>query len=79
MNREKVILAFQHYSELNRRAHSRALFESNLAEKLESNVFTQDISPLLAPDVKWNIFEAAEIIQKELVSLLPGEPWKGEI
>ncbi len=39
--------------------------------------FTQDISPLLAPNVNWDFEKAAIEVYEKFISLLPGEKWKG--
>ena len=57
---------------------SRALFERNLAAKLGSPQFAADIGPLLASGHAWDMKEAAEVVGARLITLLPGEPWKGE-
>ena len=57
---------------------TRALFERNLALKLRSAQFAADIGPLLAADHAWDMKEAAEAVGKQLLTLLPGEPWRSE-
>ena len=37
----------------------------------------QDLGPLLAPGVDWDLTEAARLVISELVPRLQGEPWKG--
>jgi hypothetical protein len=54
------------------------MFERNLAAKLRMPEFAADIGPLLAPGYDWNMEEAARIVSARLITLLPGEPWKGE-
>ncbi len=58
---------------------SRAEFEENLAAKLDDPAFTGDIGPLLAPGIEaaYDVADAGAHVGRALVSLLPGEPWKG--
>jgi predicted nucleotidyltransferase component of viral defense system len=58
---------------------SRAEFEENLAAKLDDPAFTGDIGPLLAPGIEaaYDVADAGAHVGRDLVSLLPGEPWKG--
>jgi hypothetical protein len=55
---------------------TRALFESNLAEKRKSAQFSADIAPLLASGYAWNRDQAAEAVLSRMIALLPGAPWK---
>ena len=57
---------------------TRALFERNLAGKIGDAQFNADMSALLRPDFEWRSAEAVRVVSKRLISLLPGEPWKGE-
>ncbi len=57
---------------------TRALFEENLAGKIGLPAFTEDIPRLLPPGVTFEVAEGAERIQRELIALLPGAPWKGK-
>ena len=56
---------------------TRAMFEQNLAEKLTSPLFCEDITPLLKPKLDWNLELAAEGVKENIITLLPGEPWQG--
>lgn len=49
----------------------------NLHEKLTDETFRSDIAPLVAPNVVWSIGDAAAFLQREILPLVPGEPWKG--
>ena len=75
---ERVVECFQRYMEHDSATVSRAEFEANLAAKLGSDVFLEDIIPLIPADMKYEPMAAAEVVQDELISKLPGEPWKGE-
>ena len=56
---------------------SRAQYEANLTAKLRSSAFVEDIRPLISPDAPYDPVAAAEFVGNELISRLPGEPWKG--
>jgi predicted nucleotidyltransferase component of viral defense system len=56
---------------------SRAEFEANLAAKLESNAFLEDIRLLVPVGVEYDPVAAAGIVKGELIARLPGESWKG--
>lgn len=56
---------------------TRAMFEENLAGKKTDKVFTADMTPLLAAGQEWSFDEAFEIVSRELVGRLAGDPWKG--
>jgi len=58
---------------------SRAEFEENLAAKVDDPAFLRDIGPLLAAGAgdEYDAIEAGARIGRELLALLPGEPWKG--
>jgi len=58
-------------------AVSRAEFEANLAAKLASAAFLEDLRLLVPPEVEYDPVKAAELINEQLIAKLPGEPWKG--
>lgn len=74
----KRIVAFFHaYMERGGLQVSRAEFEMNLAAKAENPDFLHDIDPLLATGAPpYDASLALAHIQRELVALLPGDPWK---
>ena len=57
---------------------TRAMFERNLGGKIGDAQFNADMSAILRPGFEWRPWEAARTVSERLVSLLPGEPWKGE-
>ena len=73
----QVINCFLRYVEHDGLSISRAEFEANLQGKLADPVFRRDVEPLLAVGTDWDPAAAASYALSELVSLLPGEPWKG--
>ena len=77
VDRARVIECFQSYLLHDGVVVSRAEFEANLALKLGDQAFIEDIRPLIPADVDYDPLVAVEIIQKELIAKLPGDPWKG--
>lgn len=77
LDTKKTIMAFQKYMGDQNQTITRAVFEENLANKMQSPLFTADISPILSSNIKWDITDAAKHVKTEFLSLLPGEPWKG--
>lgn len=73
----RIIKCFGHYMDHDGATVSRAEFEANMAAKLKSNVFLEDIRLLILVDVVYDPVTAAKIVQDELIAKLPGEPWKG--
>lgn len=72
LNPARVIAAFLAYMEHGGHHVTRAAFEANIEEKLDSPQFTADIGPLLAPGYSWDVKAAAEAVRKSLLILLPG-------
>jgi predicted nucleotidyltransferase component of viral defense system len=76
---EKTVECFLTYMRRAATRVSRAEFEANLLSKMEDPAFLADIAPLLSPDAAdhFDARHAAEVILEQLISKLPGEPWKG--
>jgi predicted nucleotidyltransferase component of viral defense system len=74
---ERVVKSFLRYMEHEQHQITRALFEENLAEKLQDPTFLADISPLLSDGYKWDPEAEAPIVSSQLIEHLPGESWKG--
>ena len=75
---DRIVEIFSAYMEHQGLRVTRAQFEENLFGKLADPQFTGDISPLLASDFSWDIKKAAPLVSARLITLLPGDPWKGE-
>lgn len=73
----RLVECFARYLEHDGKRITRAELEMNLYEKLSDATFLSDVAPLIAPDVNWSIEDAAEYVRREILPLLPGEPWKG--
>lgn len=72
-----VVSCFRQYMAHGGHQATRAQFEANLHAKLHDPLFTADLTPLLAPGLGWDIEAAGRYVRDELLSRLPGEPWKG--
>lgn len=77
MNPERIVETFLRYMEHGGHAISRALFEKNLAQKMQDPDFLADISPLLSDGYTWDPEAEARLISSALIERLPGNPWKG--
>jgi len=73
----RIVWCFNHYLAHDGNSVSRAQFEANLADKLGSDAFLEDLSVLILPGVAYDPVVAAEVVQNELIAKLPGDPWKG--
>ena len=73
----RIVAAFATYMERGGNHVTRAQFERNMAFKLRDPQFGTDIGPLLAYGHQWNMGEAAQKVSAQLITLLPGAPWKG--
>ena len=76
IDRDKIIDAFKKYNAENKIAISRAEFERNLTQKMDTYEFTNDVKALLNEDTHWDPQTAYRIVMDELVVRLPGKPWK---
>ena len=70
--------AFREYMDREGNPVARAMFERNLAGKIGDAQFNADMSALLRPGFEWRSAKTARTVSEQLISLLPGEPWKGE-
>jgi predicted nucleotidyltransferase component of viral defense system len=74
---QKVIQCFEKYLSHEHLEVSRAQFEANMHEKMNSKVFKTDIHPILHPDQTFNMASAYASVHEALIVRLPGESWKG--
>lgn len=72
----RVVDVFTKYMDAGDTKVTRAMFEQNLAAKRRDAGFTADMSPLLSQGMSWSFDAAFDRVSRELVALLPGEPWK---
>ena len=73
-----LLACFEQYLTEEGRAVTRAQFEENLAVKRRHPDFRDDVQPLLRPGLSWDLDDAVETVLEQLVTGLPGDPWKGE-
>ena len=57
---------------------TRALFEANLHDKSQHKDFRRDMDALLRHDLPWDFDEALQVVLTTIISMLPGDPWKGD-
>ena len=67
---EKVVQAFRRYMDAEGGRVTRADFQRNLAAKVDSRPFNEDLRPLLAPGIRYDASKAAEGVSRMLLSLL---------
>ena len=78
LDKAKLVACFEHYVALEGKPISRAEAEQRMLEKLTRSL-TEDIGPLLPPEVQFNDedgIKAFELVWTELIPLLRGQPWK---
>ncbi len=75
----RVVRCLLHYLDQSGLRVSRAEFEANLAAKIGDPRFVQDLEPLLASYVEWDFDEAVRYVREELLTHIPGSPWKGGV
>ena len=75
---QRIVAAFLEYMVRDGHPITRAQVEQNLALKMRDGAFLADLSPLLATGEAWDPIAAEALISERLVTLLPGDPWKGE-
>ena len=75
---DKIISAFKVYLGNAGLYVSRANFEENLFQKSTNSIFLNDIFVFVPTAYKegYNALEAIKYLQKNVINLLPGEPWK---
>ncbi len=73
---QRTVAAFLEYMKHDGHHLTRAQYEQNLALKMRDRAFLADLSPLLAGGGPWDAAAAEARVSKELIALLPGDPWK---
>jgi predicted nucleotidyltransferase component of viral defense system len=77
LNCAAVVECFGRYMDHGGTPVSRAEFEANLGAKSGDRSFLEEVRQLLAAGVIYESKVAIDVVQRELVARLPGEPWKG--
>ena len=75
---QRIVAAFLEYMVRDGHPITRAQVEQNLALKMRDGAFLADLSPLLATGEAWDPIVAEALISERLVTLIPGDPWKGD-
>lgn len=65
-----IVHCFHRYMEHEHRLVTQRIFNENLAEKRASRAFRDDILPLLAPGVNYDVDEAFQVVSDRVVPLL---------
>lgn len=79
LDNQKIVNSFIQYMEKGGHKVSRAEYEKALHEKRMDDEFTSDIEALLpVGETSFNSEIAFDLVLNELISLLPGNPWKKE-
>ncbi len=73
---KEVIKIFDRYCRHNEQIVTRAMFEESIFKKLQNKEFTTDMSSLLAEEVNWNFEKGLQLVQEEIITKIPGNPWK---
>jgi predicted nucleotidyltransferase component of viral defense system len=69
-NTQRILEAFRGYMEVEGANASRTVFEKNLAAKIGSRAFNDDLRPLLSPAIQYDVAEAAHIVRERLLRFL---------
>jgi predicted nucleotidyltransferase component of viral defense system len=72
-----LVEAFVQYMALGDARVTRAQFEANMAAKIGDASFLEDVATLLRTGLRYDPYEAWRRVHTAIVTLLPGEPWKG--
>ncbi|MEN8236052.1 MAG: nucleotidyl transferase AbiEii/AbiGii toxin family protein [Pseudomonadota bacterium] len=74
---EQLLSLFEQYCRYAQHHITRAMFELSLSQKCQFKDFITDTTKLLTPDTDWDFEEALTMVRREIISHLPGKPWKG--
>lgn len=76
---ENMINCFRNYTKQSGVRISRAEFEENLSKKIIDPAFIKDVEPLISPYAPdFDAKSALNYIVQHIISMLPGEQWKGK-
>lgn len=76
INHKQLIHAFHKYNSFHKIHISRAEYERNLILKMRDKDFLLDAQYVLSKNSKWDPVLASQLILEQLISLLPGKPWR---
>lgn len=80
-NPEQISKVFSFYLEQSGLIVSRANFEENLFNKVTNQSFLNDVNAFVPSEYRtgFEVVEAMQYTHKNLITLLPGEPWRGDL
>lgn len=70
INIDRIVQAFRKYMDAEHSKVSRRIFEKNLAEKISSRQFNDDLKPLLVPTISYDAAKASQLVIEKLISHL---------
>ena len=70
VNPQRIIRAFARYLQAEGTRLTRGMFEKNLAAKVASRPFNEDLRPLLAAPARYDTHKAARMVTEKLINLL---------
>jgi len=73
-----VLASFNGYMDFVGASASRAQFEANMSYKMDDAGFLGDATRLLRPGLAYDPSEAWRRVHDQLISRIPGAPWKGK-
>lgn len=76
VDQDRIVAAFNEYLKRKDQRISRAEFEQNFLKKVDDAAFREDIVPLLREGVNYDFDSAAQYMLDDVLSKLPGSPWK---
>lgn len=74
-----VLPIFERYCHHEQEVITRALFEKNLAMKRDHKDFRLDMRPLLPSTLEWDFDKAYDLVLRNVISRIKGDPWKEEL
>ena len=79
LDSEKMLTCFEHYMSAQNNRVTKAQFQKNLEEKRKSKIFNTDMHALLPihMDYDYDVDWIYQYLFNNVISYLPGEPWKG--
>lgn len=71
-----TIPIFEKYCQHEQEIITRALFEKSLALKRDHTDFRSDMRPLLPSNLEWDFDKAYDLVTREVITQIKGDPWK---
>jgi predicted nucleotidyltransferase component of viral defense system len=74
-----TIPIFEKYCQHEEEVITRALFEKSLALKRDHKDFRLDMRPLLPSALEWDFDKAYDLVTREVITQIKGDPWKEKL